>query len=214
MMLESLQDATADLNENEALRLVNEKIQVGEDPKGIVEALSRGMETVTERFEKAEYGLAELHMATEIFNECVKLVEPKLRESPKLGRIVIGQVTGRLEDFSREPIAGMLKATGFEVHDLGGDVPGERFVEKAREVEADVIGICGIQATAVDAARDIVSKVRASGIGAKILIGAGMSCGCQIVVDDEMRRMVGADGIWNGVREAVDLAKKMMVKDA
>jgi len=213
-MAGNLQDAITELNEDDTLRLVSEKIRTGEEPTAIVEALSRGMEVITERFEKAEYGLAELHMATEIFNESVKLVEPKLKESPTLGKIVIGQVIGRMRDFSREPVAGMLKAAGFEVYDLGEDVPGEKFVEKARQVKADIIGICGLQATAVDAARDIVSKVRASGVGVKILAGAGMSCGCQIVVDDKMRQMVGADAAWNSVREAVALAKSMVKRGA
>ena len=89
---------------------------------------------------------------------------------------------------------------------------GERFAAKAREVNADVVAICGLQSTNVEAARSAVSEIRASGATAKILVGPGISCGCQIVVDDKMRQMVGADAAWNRVREAVDLAKSVVKK--
>ncbi|MFQ6135158.1 MAG: B12-binding domain-containing protein [Nitrososphaerales archaeon] len=215
-MSESLHNAIVELNEDHTLHLVSEKINAGEEPTGIVEDLGRGMETVTERFEKGEYGLAELHMATEIFNECTKLIQPKLKEvsAQVQGKVVLGKVIGRREDFSREPVAGMLRAAGFEVYDLGEDIPAQQFIDKAKEVDADIIGICGLETTAVRSAKNTISDIRASGVKAKILVGAGMLCGCSIVVDDKMRRTVGADAAWNGVREAVELAKKAVAKEA
>lgn len=208
----NLQNAIVELNEEVALSLVKERIEAGEEPESIIEALSSGMQTVADRFEREEYGLAELHMASEIYNESVKLVESKFKAPPVLGKIVLGQAAARLKDYGREAVAGVLKASGFEVYDLGEDVSGERFAAKAREVNADVVAICGLQSTNVEAARSAVSEIRASGATAKILVGPGISCGCQIVVDDKMRQMVGADAAWNRVREAVDLAKSVVKK--
>ncbi len=215
-MSEILQNAITELNEDRTIHLVSEKLNAGEEPTGIVEDLGRGMETVTDRFEKGEYGLAELHMATEIFNECAELLKPKLKETSaqERGKVILGKVIGRREDFSREPVAGMLRAAGFEVYDLGEDIPAQQFIEKAKEVNADIIGICGLETTSVESAKKTISDIRASGVKAKILVGAGMLCGCQIVVDDKMRRTVGADAAWNSVGEAVGLAKKAVAKEA
>jgi len=214
-MTTSLQNALTELEEDHAIRLVSDKMNAGEEPTGILEELSRGMEKVAERFEKGEYGLAELHMATEIFKECTDLLESKLKEASiqTRGKVVVGKVIGRREDFSREPVVGMLRAAGFEVYDLGEDIPAERFIDKAKEVNADIVAICGLETTAVKSAKETISAIRESGVKAKILVGAGMLCGCSIVVDDQMRRTVGADSAWNSVREAVELAK-MMTKEA
>jgi methanogenic corrinoid protein MtbC1 len=215
-MSEILQNAITELNEDRTIHLVSEKLNAGEEPTDIVDDLGRGMETVTDRFEKGEYGLAELHMATEIFNECAELLKPKLKETSAQvrGKVVLGKVIGRREDFSREPVAGMLRAAGFEVYDLGEDIPAQQFIDKAKEVDADIIGICGLETTAVESAKNTISDIRAAGVKAKILVGVGMLCGCQIVVDDKMRQTVGADAAWNSVREAVELAKKAVAKEA
>ena len=214
-MMEKLVNSIIELNEDETLSLVKAKVQAGENSRGIMEALSQGMKVIVERSEKGEYGLAELHMASEIFNECTKMLESKLIEASAQirGRVVLGKVIGRREDFSRIAVAGMLRASGFEVYDLGEDISAQQFIEKAREVNADVIGICGLETTAVNSAKNTISEIRASGVKAKILVGAGMLCGCSIVVDYKMRQTVGADAAWNTVREAVELIKNVVAKE-
>ncbi|MCW3987129.1 MAG: cobalamin-dependent protein, partial [Candidatus Bathyarchaeota archaeon] len=137
----------AELREDEALQLVKNLLTAGENPLMILEACRKAVEIVGERFEKAEYFLPDLIMAGEILKEITELVKPKMEmidEVKRLGKIVIGTVQGDIHDIGKDVVTFMLDANGFDVYDLGIDVPPQAFVEKIREVKPEVVALSGL----------------------------------------------------------------------
>lgn len=206
----SLQETVADLNEKEAIDLVKNKIEAGENPLEIVEELRAAMETIGHRFEEKEYFVTELIMGAEIFKECMNLVEPKFKREAvsSLGRVIIGTVKDDIHDLGKNIVVAMLRGVGFEVHDLGVDVPPEKFVEKAEEIDPDVIGLCALITTAIESMKDTIEAIRKAGIGAKIMIGGGI-----VSRDEATKEYVGADAVGKDASEAIRLAKKFVKKE-
>ena len=115
----------------------------------INEGLAKGMKIVGEKWEKEEYFLPELLLAADAMNAAVEILKPQLKaEGVKAtGKIVLGTVQGDIHDIGKSVVGTMLTAAGFEVYDLGIDVPPEKFIEKAVETEADVIGSSAFMTT-------------------------------------------------------------------
>jgi len=205
---EDLVNALADLKEEEALKLVKEMLDAGEDPFKIMEYIRRGMEIVGNRFANSEYFISDLIYAGEILKAITALIKPKLAkgaEAKKLGKIIIGTVAGDIHDIGKDTVVFMLEVNGFEVYDLGVDVPPEKFVEKIKETGAPVVGLSGFLTIAFDSMKQTVEAIKKAGLRdkVKIMIGGGQ-------ITEEVRRYVGADAYGKDAMEAVALAKKWM----
>jgi 5-methyltetrahydrofolate--homocysteine methyltransferase len=205
---EDLVNALADLKEEEALKLVKEMLDAGEDPFKIMEYIRRGMEIVGNRFANSEYFISDLIYAGEILKAITALIKPKLAkgaEAKKLGKIIIGTVAGDIHDIGKDIVVFMLEVNGFEVYDLGMDVPPEKFVEKIKETGAPVVGLSGFLTIAFDSMKQTVEAIKKAGLRdkVKIMIGGGQ-------ITEEVRRYVGADAYGKDAMEAVALAKKWM----
>ena len=205
---EDLVNALADLKEEEALKLVKEMLDAGEDPFKIMEYIRRGMEIVGNRFANSEYFISDLIYAGEILKAITALIKPKLAkgaEAKKLGKIIIGTVAGDIHDIGKDIVVFMLEVNGFEVYDLGVDVPPEKFVEKIKETGAPVVGLSGFLTIAFDSMKQTVEAIKKAGLRdkVKIMIGGGQ-------ITEEVRRYVGADAYGKDAMEAVALAKKWM----
>jgi len=205
---EELSRAFTQLEEGKVLQLVEKRIHEGEDPFAVLTDLSLGMNMVGNLFEKEEYFLSELIMAAEIFNEAMKIIEPKLAlqtEQRSLGRVVIGTVKGDLHDIGKNIVTTLLRCSGFEVEDLGVDVPPERFVEKLKEKRADFLGLSCLLTPAYQSMKETIQAVEKEGLreGLKILIGGGP-------VDERVRAYVGADAVGKDAQEAVKLCKQYL----
>jgi len=129
-----------------------------------------------------------------------------LTRSPQaqtLGRFVLGTVAGDLHDIGKNLVGFMLDINGFEVHDLGVDVPPQTFVDKIKEVRPRIVGLSGFLTSVYQALRDTVEAVRAAGLRdqVKIMIGGG-------VMDDKIREFCGADAYRSDAMAAVALAKE------
>ncbi len=202
-----LYEQMADLNEEVVLKTIAERVKNEGGSLGVVEELRGGMEILGQRFADGEYSLAELMMGAEIFRECLDMVEPSLEKDSvsTRGRIVIGTVKGDVHDLGKNIVAAMLKGAGFEVHDIGVDKPPERFVEKIREVDADIVGLSCLLTSTLDSMRKTVSMIRESGVDIKIMIGGGVfSRG----IESTVTRVDGADGFGKDAVEAVNMAKE------
>ena len=200
-----LTKAIAELEENEALRLTKEKLERGEEPRLILDDSRSGMEIVGKRFSEGTYFLPELIFSAEIFKEITKIVKPRLKKdaSPKrLGKVIIGTVAGDIHDIGKDIVVFMLDVSGFEVFDLGVDVPPKKFVEKIRETNAPVVGLSGFLTLAFDSMKETVGAIKAAGLRdkVKIMIGGGQ-------IDDEIRKYTGADAYGKDAMAAVSLAK-------
>jgi 5-methyltetrahydrofolate--homocysteine methyltransferase len=204
-MTQALVDAIAEMEDEEAIRLANEMIENGTSPLEILEACKSGMAIVGDRFEKGEYFVPELILAGEMLRQVSDIVKPHLAaggDAPKLGKVLLGTVTGDIHDIGKDIVHFMLEVNGFEVHDLGVDVPIESFVEAVKSDQPDVVALSGFLTLSYDAMRDTVAALNAAGLRdqVKIMIGGG-------TVDEQVRVFAGADAFGLDAMSAVNLAK-------
>lgn len=206
MSRDILTDALADLKEEEALSIVAEKLASGENPLKILEICRRATAIVGKRFEDMTYFLPDLIMAGEILRRIMEMVKPemdKAGEINRLGKVVIGTVQGDIHDIGKDIVLFMLDVNGFSVHDLGVDVPPQRFVERIREVKPDIVGLSGLLTIAFDAMKETIEAIEDAGLRDKVKIMIG---GSQI--DERIREYTGADAYGQDAMAAVSLAKK------
>lgn len=206
MSQDTLVSIVAELREDEALQLVKNMLTAGENPLMILEACRKAVEIVGERFEKAEYFLPDLIMAGEILKEITELVKPKMEmidEVKRLGKIVIGTVQGDIHDIGKDVVTFMLDANGFDVYDLGIDVPPQAFVEKIREVKPEVVALSGLLTLAFDAMKATIDAITLADLRdhVKIMIGGSQ-------VDERIKEYTKADAYGSDAMAAVSLAKE------
>jgi len=197
----------ADLKEDEVLKIAKKRIESGEDPMKILEDSRKGMEIVGKRFADGEYFLPELVFSGELLKEITELVKPHLSKSSakikRLGKVVIGTVAGDIHDIGLNIVDFMLDVNGFEVTNLGVDVPAEKFVKAMKDTKAPVLGLSGFLTPAFDAMKETVEAMEKAGLrkNIKIMIGGGQ-------MDDEVRKYAKADAFGKDAMAAVALSKK------
>ena len=195
----------ADLKEEEVIKLTKERLEAGEDAMAILEDSRKAMEIVGNRFADGKYFLPELVYSGELLKQITELVKPHLTQSTetkRLGKVVIGTVAGDIHDIGLNIVDFMLDANGFQVYNLGVDVPVEKFVEKLKETDARILGLSGFLTPAFDVMKETVQAVEAAGLRdrTKIMIGGGQ-------IDDEVRKYASADAYGKDAMVAVSLAK-------
>jgi len=205
-MAANLVNALADLKEEEALKIVKDRLGAGEEPLKILEDARKGMEIVGKRFADSEYFIPDLVYSGEILKGVTELVKPKMAkaaESKKLGKIVFGTVAGDIHDIGKDIVVFMLDVNGFDVYDLGVDVPVQKFVDKIKETGAPIVGLSGFLALAFDSMKDTVEAIKKAGLRdkVKIMIGGGQ-------MSDEIKKYTGADAYGKDAMAGVTLAKK------
>jgi len=205
-MAEDLAKTLADLKEQEAIKIVKDRLSASEDPLKILGDARKGMEIVGQRFASSEYFIPDLIYSGEILKAVTELVKPKLTkttESKKLGKIVFGTVAGDIHDIGKDIVVFMLDVNGFEVHDLGVDVPVQKFVDKIKETGAPIVGLSGFLALAFDSMKETVEAIKAAGLRdkVKVMIGGGQ-------MSDEIKNYTGADAYGKDAMAGVTLAKK------
>jgi methanogenic corrinoid protein MtbC1 len=205
-MAKGLIELMSDLREEEALLLVQESIAQGVDPGRILDDARSAMEIVGKRFEKCEYFIPDLMMAGEILKQIAEKVKPLMKKekgAAKSGKVIIGTVAGDIHDIGKDIVTFMLDVSGFEVLDLGIDVPIETFVDKIREFQPQVVGLSGFLTLAFDSMKKTVEAIEQAGLRdkIKIMIGGGQ-------IDDEIRKYVRADAYGKDAVAGVQLARK------
>jgi 5-methyltetrahydrofolate--homocysteine methyltransferase len=163
------------------------------------------MEIIGRRFEEGDCFVPELIMAGEMLTQITDLVKPKLTgeaQVEKLGKIVFGTVEGDIHDIAKDIVAFMLDINGFEVTDLGVDVPPAKFVEVTKETGASIVGLSGFLTLAYDPMKETVEALKAAGLDhVKVRIGGGQ-------IDEQVRQYTGADAFGRDAMTAVALAKQ------
>ncbi|MCX5812001.1 MAG: cobalamin-dependent protein [Proteobacteria bacterium] len=204
-MAEDMVSALADLREDDVMKIVRDRLNAGEEPLNILDDARRALEIVGERFAAAEYFIPDLLYSGEILKGVTAIVKPELSkttEAKKLGKIVFGTVAGDIHDIGKDIVAFMLDVNGFEVYDLGVDVPIQNFVEKIKETDATIVGLSGFLTLAFDSMKQTIQAIKDAGLRdkVKIMIGGGQ-------IDEQVRGYVGADAYGKDAIEAVNLAK-------
>jgi len=196
----------ADLKEEEAIKLTNDRLAKGDDPMSILEDSRKGMEVVGKRFASGEYFIPDLIYSGEILRQISDIVKPKLTgglKTKKLGKFLLATVAGDIHDIGKDIVAFMMDISGFEVIDLGIDVPKDKIVEKIKETKPEIVGLSGFLTLAFDSMKETIDAIKAAGLrdGVKIMIGGGQ-------IDEEVRKYTGADAYRPDAVAAVTLAKE------
>ena len=204
---QNLVAAIADMKETEAMELVRKLIDNDVSPLDILASCRAAMDIVGARFEAEEYFIPELVLAGEMLDQIGSVVKPLIKEhaGPAVetaGKVLIGTVAGDLHDIGKNIVTFMLDVNGFEVIDLGVDVPKEKFVEAIRTHEPQVAGLSGFLTLAFDSMKDTVEAIEAAGLREqlKISIGGGQ-------VDEQVRGYTGADAFGLTAMDAVAQCK-------
>ena len=204
--MSDLSTLLADLKEQEALDAVRKALDEGADPMGILADAREGMKIVGERFGNEQYFIPDLIYSGEILKGIAALVEPYIKDSgtdtKKLGKVIIATVAGDIHDIGKDLVVFMLDISGFEVYDLGIDVPVQTIVDKVKETGTTVVGLSGFLTLAFDAMKETIDALKEAGLrdNLKIMIGGGQ-------IDEEVKKYTGADAYGKDAMAAVTLAK-------
>jgi methanogenic corrinoid protein MtbC1 len=205
-MSKKLVNAIADMKEQEAIKLAQEMADGDSDPMDILDAVREAMGIVGQRYEKGEYFLPELMLSGVMLNQIAEIVKPKLAKGPEVerhGKVLIGTVEGDIHDIGKDIVVFMLDVNGFDVRDLGVDVPVQTFVDAIKEFEPQVVGLSGFLNLAFDSMKDTVEAIKKAGLRdkVKIMIGGGQ-------MSDEIKKYTGADAYGEDAMAGVTLARK------
>ena len=204
-MSKELTEAVIELREQDALQITDRLLAAGTDPLTIVAACKEAMEVIGQRFACGEAFIPELIMAGEIMQGITAKVKPHLAAqvpAETLGTVVLCTVQGDIHDIGKDIVVTMLDIAGFNVIDLGVDVPVAKVVETVRESKAQVLGLSGLLTVAFESMKATVAAIDAAGLrgDVKIMLGGAP-------VTDAVVEFAGADGWAKDAVGAVDLAK-------
>ena len=203
-MTQQLIEAITEMREDDALKLTTELLDNGASPSDVLGACKDAMDVIGKRFENGEAFIPELMLAGEMMTAITGVLKPRMAEdasADKLGKIVMGTVQGDIHDIAKDIVCFMLDLNGFEVTDLGVDVPPEKFVETVKETGAKIVGLSGFLTLAFDPMKDTVAALKAAGLNdVKIMIGGGQ-------IDENIRQYTGADAYGKDAMAAVAVAK-------
>ena len=189
--------------------VINENLDINEV---IEQSMNPAMDEVGKRFQSGEMFLPELQKSADLFANAMVILQPKLLETkacvkPK-GRVVIGTVKGDLHSIGKDLVSTMLKVAGFEVIDLGIDIPTFTFLEEAEKTKADIIAMSSLLTTTMPAQREVIEALNDQGIREeyKVIIGGAP-------VDKEWADKIGADSYGKDATEAAKLAEKLCTSE-
>ncbi|MDE2456179.1 MAG: cobalamin-dependent protein [Burkholderiales bacterium] len=200
----------ADMNEDDALALAKRMLLEDKvDPLHVLGLCRAAMDIVGKRFEEGEYFLPELVLAGEMLENVGAIAKPLIKqggnEAAKLGRVLIGTVHGDLHDIGKNIVTFMLDINGFEVRDIGVDVPVDTFIAEINAFQPDIVGLSGFLTLAFDSMKETIAAFGNAGIRDKfkVMIGGGQ-------IDETVRAYTGADAFGVNAVEAVSLSKTWM----
>jgi len=209
-VLERLANHIADGESEEALAAVEEALASGLSPLEVLDkGGTRGMDIVNERYDSGEAFLPELVVSGDTMTDVVQLIFSKFSAEEmaenKIGTVVIGQATGDVHDIGKNVVAALLAVNGFEIHNLGIDVPVKKFITEAEDKKADIIACSTLLTTSLPYMEDITKYLNDSGTRDKyfVILGGGP-------VTPEFAQKIGADGWARNAFDAVALCRKLV----
>ena len=198
----------ADMNEDDGVALAKRMLlQQGADPMRVLELCRTAMDIVGKRFAEGEYFLPELVLAGEMLETIGVIAKPLIKqraggEPQRLARVLIGTVHGDLHDIGKNIVTFMLDINGFEVKDIGVDVPVATFLDEINDFKPQVVGLSGFLTLAFDSMKETIDAIAGAGLrdDMKIMIGGGQ-------IDETVRAYTGADAFGRNAVDAVTLCK-------
>lgn len=209
-LLKRMEEAVKAYDEEEARRLAEEAIRMGLDPVEALEhGLAKGLREVGDRFGRGEAFITELIAAAQAMEAGAEILNREIERRgaarEAVGRFLIGTVEGDIHSIGKNIVATMLKAAGFEVIDIGVDVPTQTFVEKVRELKPDILGLSALMTTTMMKQKEVIEALREAGLRdqVKVIIGGAP-------VTEEWAREIGADAVGLDAASAVEASLKLI----
>jgi corrinoid protein of di/trimethylamine methyltransferase len=192
----------------QAVDVTNQAIADGVEPQAIINGyMIKAMEEVGQRFQRGEAFVPNLLMAARAMKGSLDILKPLMKgdASTTLGKVVIGTVKGDLHDIGKNLVASMLEGCGFEVINLGVDVPSDKFIAAIKENNADILCLSALLTTTMNYMKDVIEALKADGLRdqVKVMVGGAP-------VTAMFAEQVGADGYSEDASEAVALARRLV----
>ena len=207
-LLQKMSDMVFEMEDEEIADVCEEYIAAGYDAlDGILHGLVDGMNRASEMYDQEEYFVTDLLLCSDAMYAGLDVLRPHLPEDASVGeakKAVIGVVEGDTHDIGKNLVKIMMETAGFEMFDLGRDVPLDSFVEKAKEVDADLIMMSTLMTTTMPGMKEVINKLKEQGIRDSIKVMVGGSPISQKYAED-----IGADGYSRNAVEAVEVAKRL-----
>ncbi len=208
-IFKDIEEALLNFDADKLKENVTQALSQGISPVEVIEdGLAKALKVVGDKFESGEFFLMHLVSAAEVAQKIIREeIEPKLKGEKRKtqGKVVLGTVQGDIHDIGKNIVGAMLFAGGFEVYDIGKDVPPETFVNKAKEVEADVIGASALLSTTLPGQQKIIEELKAAGMRDKVKVIFGGA-----PVTKEWVEEIDGDGYAENATEAVKMLKKLL----
>ena len=207
-LLEKLSECVVEMEDEEVADVANEYIELGYPAlDGIMEGLVDGMNKASDLYDEEEYFVTDLLLCSDAMYSGIDILKPHLPVEENKGekiKIVIGVVEGDTHDIGKNLVKIMLDTAGFEMYDLGRDVPLDNFVDKAIEVGASLICMSTLMTTTMDGMRIVIEKLKEKGIrdNVKVMVGGSP-------ISQKYANEIGADGYSANAVGAVKLAKRL-----
>lgn len=206
-LLEKLSECVLEMEDEEVVEVANEYLEAGYPAlDGIMEGLVDGMNKASVLYDEEEYFVTDLLLCSDAMYAGLDVLKPHLESADNQNKkkAVIGVVEGDTHDIGKNLVKIMLETAGFEMYDLGRDVPLDQFIEKAKEVNADLICISTLMTTTMGGMQTIIEKLKEQGIRDQFKVMVGGSPISRKFADD-----IGADGYSVNAVEAVKVAKEL-----
>jgi len=207
-ILKTFYDAVIEGDSEQAKELAKESIALNIAPlEAIEKGMSPAIQEVGERFGRSEMFLPEMVLSAEAMEAALEILEPHFEgdEGSKKGKVLIGTVQGDIHDIGKNIVIALLKVNGYEVVDIGRDIASTEFVDKAIDMDVDVIGLSGLLTTSLPMMRDIIQMLEDDGVRDqyKVVIGGGPT-------SQDYADSIGADGYGETAYNAVELCNQLV----
>lgn len=208
--IEEIRSAIEAGDEERARESAREYLEAGHDPmKAVEHGLRKGLRIVGEKFERLEIFLPEMMQSADAADAVMEVLEPALMERSQQaespGTVVLGTAKGDIHTIGKDILGMLLRLAGFEVHDLGPDVPASAFYEQAKRVKADLIAVSALMTSTMPGQRDVVGILRDAGDRDKFIVIVGGAPTTQDWADE-----IGADGYAETASGGVELALRLV----
>jgi len=208
-LIQELHDAVLEGRLEDSTPLAEKSVALGYDPLEVLQGVTSALKIVGEQFNEGSIFLTDLMYCGETAKDAMNILTEEIKrqkkEVPYLGRVVIGSVEGDIHDIGKSLVIAMLSAEGFEVIDLGIDVPDAVFVEKVRELKPDVLGMSALVTTTMLKFRDVVVALEEAGLRNKVRVIIGGA-----LVDMNYAEIAGADTFGSDAIDAIAKVKALL----
>ena len=187
-------------------KLVRKELQ-RRNASDILEEMIHGMSIVGDKFERKEYFVPETLLSAHAMQKGLEILKPylKIEKAKAKGKVIIGTVEGDIHDIGKNLVAMFLEGAGFEVHDLGRDVPATVFIEKAKEIKPDIVALSALLSTSIEKMREIIEEFSGNNLREDLKIIVGGAALSQDIADE-----IGADGYAEDANKAVKLCERIL----